>query len=225
MKFWMLLIPLAAFVGQAYKLTSSPPLHSKTLWCSMIILWLPQVAYADASPAQGLVDAAKGQIGETIYYDPAYVGLTFPNGDIDRRRGVCSDVIVRALRDWRQIDLQTLLNVDMQTHFDTYPKIWNLTKPDPNIDHRRVPNLRRYFERMGFERPITQDPRNYLAGDIVTWSVPENHPHIGIVSDKRKLSGRPLIIHNIGRGTVEDDILFRFEITGHYRLDRGKLSN
>ena len=190
---------------------------------AIVMFCMSHAVLADVSASQGIVDAARNQIGETIIYDPSYVQLTFPNGDFDRRRGVCSDVVIRALRDWDSIDLQALLNVDMRANFDTYPKRWGLTKPDPNIDHRRVPNLRRYFERMGFEIPAGGDAVDYHPGDIVTWLVPRNQSHIGIVSETRTPGGRPLIIHNIGRGTVEEDILFSFKITGHYRLDRDKL--
>lgn len=162
------------------------------------------------------VDAARAQIGETVIYDPAYVGLEFPNGDLDRRRGVCSDVVIRALRDAHGFDLQAEVNRDMKANFGAYPANWGLSRTDRNIDHRRVPNLRRFFERRGEELAISDVGSAYHPGDIVSWRLPGNLTHIGVVSDR--LAGDvPPIIHNIGAGTQEEDILFYFEITGHFR--------
>lgn len=159
-----------------------------------------------------LVAAARAQIGQTVTYDPAYTKLAYPMGDVPPHKGVCTDVIIRALR--RQgVDLQRLVHEDMRRHFSAYPQKWGLSAPDPNIDHRRVPNLAAYFQRQGYQA----DGRDFRAGDIVTWNVGRDRPHIGIVSDRRAGS-RPLVIHNIGRGTQEEDILYRYPITGHYRL-------
>jgi uncharacterized protein len=169
--------------------------------------------------ARKLVAAAKSQIGVTRIYDPSYVSLTFPMGDIPRERGVCSDVLIRALRDGHDVDLQALVNQDMKRAFSTYPKIWGLKTTDRSIDHRRVFNLQKFFERKGLAIPTSLLSDDYLPGDIVTWMLPGNLPHLGIVSDKKALwSSRPLIIHNIGAGTTEEDRLFDFEIVGHYRL-------
>ena len=164
------------------------------------------------------VEAARAQIGQTLIYDPSYVSIPFPNGDVPRRGGVCTDVLVRAFRDAHGIALQARVNADMKRAFKAYPQIWGLKRPDSNIDHRRVPNLRRYLERRGKSLGVSDDPAAYKAGDIVSWILPSNMTHIGLVSD-RKVSGtqRPLIIHNIGSGTQEEDVLFEFKITGHYR--------
>lgn len=161
-----------------------------------------------------LVRDARSQIGRTVRYDPAYTRLAYPMGDVPLEQGVCTDVVVRALRHqgW---DLQRLIHEDMRRHFSAYPRNWGLRRPDPNIDHRRVPNIATYFQRRGY-RITTQD---YRAGDIVTWDLGRGLVHIGIVSD-RKSGGDPLIIHNIGRGTREEDILRRYRITDHYRLPR-----
>ncbi|MEM6307728.1 MAG: DUF1287 domain-containing protein [Pseudomonadota bacterium] len=169
---------------------------------------------AQANP---IVDAARAQIGVTVLYDPSYVGLAFPNGDVDRRRGVCSDVVIRALRDAHDFDLQSQINRDMTSNFSDYPQNWGLRTTDRNIDHRRVPNLRRFFERRGAALPVRYDLDAYQPGDIVTWVLPGNLTHIGVVSDTSR-NGVPLIIHNIGAGTQEEDILFVYDITGHYRL-------
>lgn len=170
--------------------------------------------------AKRLVGAANQQIGVTVSYDPAYARLEFPGGDVPRERGVCTDVVIRALRDAHGIDLQHLVNRDMKSAFGSYPARWGLKRPDSNIDHRRVPNLRRYFERKGLSLPVSDKATDYLPGDLVTWKLPGNLDHIGIVTDYPTRDGqRPLIVHNIGAGTRLQDLLFSFEITGHYRLD------
>jgi uncharacterized protein len=165
-----------------------------------------------------LIAAAKAQVGVTTLYDPSYVRLTYPGGDVARERGVCSDVIIRAYRDALGTDLQQLVHEDMRQSFDAYPKRWGLTKPDRSIDHRRVPNLQVFFARNGAERPVTDHPDDYRPGDLVTMKIAGRLPHIGIVSDDvSPADARPLIIHNIGAGTRTEDILFTFEIDGHYR--------
>lgn len=165
-----------------------------------------------------LTDAARGQVGVTVTYDPAYVVLEFPGGDLPRDRGVCTDVVIRALRDGWGIDLQLAVNRDMKADFAAYPALWGLSRPDRNIDHRRVPNLRALLSRIGAEVPPTGDPAPFLPGDLVTWTLPGNLPHIGIVSDRLAPDGTPLILHNIGAGAREENILFAFPITGHYRI-------
>ncbi len=150
-------------------------------------------------------------------YDGSYRAIAYPMGDVPDNIGVCTDVVVRSYRKVG-IDLQQRVHEDMKENFSLYPKIWGLTRPDANIDHRRVPNLQTFFERKGTSLPVSRDVKNYKAGDLVTWMLPGNLPHIGIVSD-RKVRGtaRPMILHNIGRGPKEDDILFQYPITGHYR--------
>jgi uncharacterized protein len=166
-----------------------------------------------------IVAAARQQVGVTVYYDPAYRRLAYPGGDVPADRGVCTDVIVRALRTARAIDLQRRLHEDLVANWDSYPhqRRWRLMKPDSNIDHRRVPNLMRYFERSGYARTPTRAAGNYLPGDIVAWDLGRGILHIGIVSDLQS-SGTPLVVHNIGSGAREEDILFRYTIIGHYRL-------
>lgn len=168
-----------------------------------------QVGNADKAPP--IVRSARSQIGQTVRYDPAYTALDYPMGDVPIAKGVCTDVVIRALRQ-QSIDLQQLVHQDMKANFSAYPNRWGLKRPDPNIDHRRVPNLEVYFTWHGW---AVQD--GYRAGDIVTWRLAGSGlPHIGIVSD-RKQGDTPLIIHNIGAGTREEDILFRYEIVGHFR--------
>lgn len=174
-------------------------------------------AFAGSEPSR-LTAAARQQVGVTLTYDPAYVPLAFPGGDIPRDRGVDTDVVIRALRDGWGVDLQLAVNRDMQADFAAYPAFWGLERPDRNIDHRRVPNLQTLFSRIGAEVPLTEGPAPYLPGDIVTWMLPGRLNHIGIVSDQRSADGTPLILHNIGAGAKEEDILFAYPMTGHYRI-------
>src|SRR5262249_8953080 len=130
------------------------------------------------------------------------------------------DVVIRAYRAVG-IDLQQQVHEEMVAHFDAFPRLWGLARPDPNIDHRRVPNLQVFFRRRGLALPVTREPGDYRPGDLVTWTVPPNLPHIGIVSDQRTDDGaRPLIVHNIGRGPRLEDMLFAFPITGHWRYPK-----
>jgi len=156
----------------------------------------------------------------TTTYDPAYRQLRYPSGDVPADRGVCTDVIVRALRAARAIDLQKQVHEDMKANWDAYPHPWRwrLSKPDPNIDHRRVPNLMAYFRRLGYAVPLARAAADYLPGDIVAWDLGRGILHIGIVSDVGVPAGPPFVLHNIGSGAQEEDILFRYTIIGHYRL-------
>ena len=161
------------------------------------------------------VSAARQQIGVTTGYDAEYRVLSYPGGDVPMNTGVCTDVVTRALRE-QGVDLQRAVHEDMKQHFAGYPHQWGLKAPDPNIDHRRVPNLMTYFRRQGWERPITALGSDYQPGDVVTWNLGGGITHIGIVSDA---AGRaaPEVIHNIGEGTREEDVLFAFKLIGHYR--------
>ncbi|MGL4319949.1 MAG: DUF1287 domain-containing protein [Paracoccaceae bacterium] len=177
-----------------------------------------------ALPDTPLINAARDQVGVTVIYDPAYVSLAFPGGDIERERGVCTDVIIRAFRDAWGVDLQLALNRDMKADFAAYPANWGLATTDRNIDHRRVPNLQTFLSRMGASLPVSSDPAAFQPGDIVTWMLPGNLPHIGILSDQTGASGAPLVLHNIGSGAQEEDRLFDFPITGHYRISPAVLA-
>jgi len=183
----------------------------------VIILLLP--GRAVASDALKLVQAARAQIGVTVEYDPGYSRLSYPGGDVPVSRGVCTDVIIRAMRKL-DVDLQKEVHEDMRAHFSRYPKNWGLSAPDRNIDHRRVPNLKTFFERKGLSIPVKLSASDYKPGDIVTWNLSSGVPHIGIVSDSLSANGVPLVIHNIGEGTKEEDVLFNYALTGHYRWFR-----
>jgi uncharacterized protein YijF (DUF1287 family) len=143
--------------------------------------------------------------------------LAYPGGDIPDNLGVCTDLIVRCYRIIG-IDLQKEVHEDISENFTEYPKFWGLSKPDPNIDHRRVLNLQSFFRRKGEVLPVTENPEDYTSGDLVTWKLAENVPHIGIVIDRRSVDNkRPIVVHNIGRGPEIEDMLFKYPITGHYR--------
>jgi uncharacterized protein YijF (DUF1287 family) len=166
---------------------------------------------------QALVLAARDQVGKTVGYDPEYRRIGYPGGDVELRTGVCTDVLIRALR--RQgIDPQVEVHRDMSRHFGVYPKRWGLRRPDRNIDHRRVPNLMTFFKRGGMSVPVVREAKGYLPGDVVTWDLGRSGTHVGLVSDRRSSYGVPLIIHNIGRGAEESDMLFGAPIIGHYRF-------
>ncbi|MFC2253970.1 DUF1287 domain-containing protein [Labrys portucalensis] len=169
---------------------------------------------------KALVDAARSQIGVTTLYDPAYRRIAYPGGDVAPERGVCTDVVVRAYRKAFAFDLQRLVHEDMKAGFAAYPRNWGMRAPDPNIDHRRVPNLIAFFKRKGTVLPVTADPADYLPGDLVTQMLPGNLPHILIVSSQvaAPTPGRRLAIHNIGQGAREEDTLFAFPQTGHFRF-------
>lgn len=167
-----------------------------------------------------LVEAAREQIGVTTLYDPTYVRLGYPGGDVAPDRGVCTDVIVRAYRRAFGLDLQKLVHEDMAANFAAYPKIWGLKATDSNIDHRRVGNLAAFFGRKGVSLSVSEDLADFQPGDLVTQMLPGNLPHIVIVSSNRsaELPERALVIHNIGAGAREEDTLLTFRQTGHYRF-------
>ena len=170
-----------------------------------------------------LASKAREQVGVTLSYNSGYCTMPYPNGDLPMETGVCTDVVIRAMRAFG-LDLQKAVHEDMKANFSKYPKLWGLKTTDRNIDHRRVPNLRTFFTRRGWSLPIPKTPADYQPGDLVTWNLAGNLPHIGIVSDKKTEEGTPLIIHNVGAGAQEEDFLFFHPVTGHYRpvLNAGK---
>jgi uncharacterized protein len=190
------------------------------------LLWLPVALLACLTAAaqdrragitEVLLEAARAQVGVTVIYDGRYTRLRYPGGDVPMERGVCTDVLVRAYRK-AGIDLQALVHEDMTRAFGAYPHLWGLRAPDSNIDHRRVQNLRVFFARHGKTLPVTSSAKDYQPGDIVVWRLSSGQPHIGLVSSRTVSGGnRPLVIHNVGQGAQEEDALFLYAITGHYR--------
>ncbi|MBI2213000.1 MAG: DUF1287 domain-containing protein [Acidobacteria bacterium] len=165
-----------------------------------------------------VIDAAMAQTRQVVTYDPTYTRIAYPGGDVPADRGVCTDVVIRAYRK-AGIDLQKEVHEDMRRAFSKYPKIWGLSRPDTNIDHRRVPNLMTYFKRKGSALPVTRDPATWKPGDLVTWNLTSGVPHIGVVVDATSSDGkRHLVVHNIGAGPQLEDVLFAWTVTGHYRF-------
>jgi uncharacterized protein len=157
---------------------------------------------------------------DQVEYDGSYFKIAYPNGDVPAGKGVCTDVVVRAYRKLG-IDLQKNVHEDMKANFALYPKNWGMKTTDRNIDHRRVPNLMKYFSRHGEKLTTTTSPTDYKPGDIVTWDLGGGVTHIGIVVNKKSSDGeRSLIVHNIGGGQVIADCLFSWKITGHYRYPK-----
>ena len=191
------------------------------LACSMETTHTPvgipvPIPQQEKSFAHTLATAAESIEDHSIVYDPAYLRIDYPLGDVPTGTGVCTDVVIRAYRKLG-IDLQQYVHEDIVAHRDLYP---NIKKPDTNIDHRRVPNLGTFFSRKGESLSTSTDPDQYLPGDIVWWKLggPKGLNHIGIVVHKRSSDGkRPLVIHNIGSGQIIEDILFTHHIHKHYR--------
>jgi uncharacterized protein YijF (DUF1287 family) len=189
--------------------------RKKFLFTLPVLLFPLTLGAQDSFPTQ-LSAAALELTRHRVAYDPSYFSIPYPNGDVPANKGVCTDVIIRAYRKLG-IDLQKEIHEDMKKNFDVYPKTWGLKKPDTNIDHRRVPNLMTFFSRHGTVLNVSANPSDYKPGDLVTWNLGKNIPHIGIVVDQKTPDGlRPLVVHNIGNGQEISDCLFRYAITGHY---------
>ena len=191
----------------------------KLIWIICYLSFAVNTWAETLEKSQQFTGAALAQTRTHVTYIAAYFKIDYPNGDIPAEFGVCTDVVIRAYRKLH-IDLQQLVHEDMQKDFSLYPakKIWGQNKTDSNIDHRRVQNLQTFFTRHGKVLPISKSGKDYHPGDLVTWMVSGNLPHIGVVVDERSADGsRPLIVHNIGAGPKLEDMLFDYKITGHYR--------
>ena len=187
---------------------------------TLLLIWLVNSVIGQNSFYENLSDSTLELTKQKVIYDPSYFSISYPNGDIPSDRGVCTDVIIRAYRKVG-IDLQKEIHEDIKLNFDKYPKNWGLTKPDKNIDHRRVPNLMFFFARKGEVKPISNESSDYLPGDIVCWNLGGGITHIGIIVDEKSADGeRNLIVHNIGGGQVLADCMFDYKIIGHYRYKK-----
>jgi len=178
----------------------------------------PPVVEILQGPLRSMIESAVQQTKTTTGYTQQYYSIAYPNGDVPAETGACSDVVIRSFRA-AGVDLQKEVHEDMGANFSAYPQKWGLAKTDSNIDHRRVPNLQKYFDRRGKSVPITSNGGDYRPGDVVSWDLDgKGMTHIGVVSnlwnDRQK---RYLIIHNIGAGVHAEDRLFDWKITGHYR--------
>lgn len=172
----------------------------------------------NASPQlKQLIDAAVEQTKVTTGYDPSYVAIDYPNGDVPSDTGVCSDVVVRAFRK-AGIDLQKEVHEDLTRAWSEYPRKWGARGTDSNIDHRRVLNLTTYFDRQGKSLPITNERADYLPGDVVAWELSDGVEHIGIMTNVWSEPDKHcLVVHNIGVGARVEDVLLAWKIIGHYR--------
>ncbi|HET9166053.1 MAG TPA: DUF1287 domain-containing protein [Candidatus Angelobacter sp.] len=178
---------------------------------------MPETEQARRAFFHRFATAALERVQHSVRYDPAYVRLTYPGGDVPADTGVCTDEVIRAYRAGG-IDLQKEVHEDMLANFAAYPRKWGRREPDPNIDHRRVPNLMVFFSRKGESLPITDRAEDYAPGDLVTWDLGHGLTHIGMVVDRKTLfTRRNMIVHNIGAGPKLEDVLFDWKITGHYR--------
>lgn len=177
------------------------------------------VSAAQKTFLQQLSAAAIERTHHTVRYDPKYVRIAYPGGDVPADTGVCTDEVIRSYRALG-IDLQKEVHEDIAANFKLYPNHlrWMTFSPDTNIDHRRVPNLMVFFSRKGTSLPITQRPEDYSPGDLVTWDLGGGVPHIGIVVDQKSAGTRRyMVVHNIGQGPRMEDVVFNWKITGHYR--------
>ena len=189
----------------------------------LLLMFIPLVSTAQQllDPLK-ISDSAIELTNKSVIYNGDYYSIPYPNGDVPDGIGVCTDVVIRTYRSVG-LDLQKEVHEDMEANFELYPKIWGLSKPDSNIDHRRVPNLMTYFKRQGAEIPITDKGKDYLPGDIVSWNLGGGLTHIGVVVNKKSNDNkRFMIVHNIGGGQVLEDCLFKYTITGHYRFLKKK---
>jgi len=176
------------------------------------------VATADLPFALKIAVGAELRALKAETYDPSYVKLAYPMGDVADDRGVCADTVVRAFRH-AGVDLQVAIHEDMRANFAAYPKIWGLKRPDSNIDHRRVPNIETFFRRKGGAKTTSGSAADYKPGDIVSWRLTGSGlPHIGVVTRKRGRA-QPLVAHNIGAGTQEEPVLFAWPIEGWFRFE------
>lgn len=178
----------------------------------------PKTVAVESAAVKKLLENAVEQTTKTKSYDPNYTVLAYPMGDVSIEKGVCTDVVVRAFRA-AGVDLQREVHEDMTANFAAYPKKWNLKSPDANIDHRRVPNLQTFFTRRGKSLPITDKPEDYKPGDVVTWDLNgKGMTHVGLISNfYNEATRRFSIVHNIGAGAQIEDVLFDWQITGHFR--------
>ena len=200
--------------SRQYPIARATPSLAKATPSPVVVKPLPPTASPELKQ---LIEAATEQTKVTTGYDPAYVGIAYPGGDVPAETGVCSDVVVRSFRK-TGIDLQKELHEDMGSNWAAYPKKWGASRPDANIDHRRVLNLTTWLDRQKKSLPVTTNRDDYLPGDIVSWDLGNSLDHIGIVTNLYSEESKGyLIVHNIGLGARTEDVLFSWKITGHYR--------
>ncbi len=223
---WISHLPVRTALFSAQRYSTRQPHPQLTFPLLILALLFSSIANAEPRTMLALSEAAIERTKQHVIYDGSYYAIGYPNGDVPKNLGVCTDVVIRSYRALG-IDLQKEVHEDIKQHFSHYPakRIWRQNSPDKNIDHRRVPNLQAYFSRHGQSIPPSDNASDYQTGDIVTWMLPGNLPHIGIVTHKHdKRSRNPMIAHNIGAGPVIENMLFSYPISGHYRyMKRSKI--
>lgn len=219
----LLLVPACAGCGVASTASPAPRSHAAQQASTQAGSQTPARPSSGSAVLDKLVEAAIERTSHEVRYDPSYFSIDYPGGDVPAEVGVCTDEVIRSYRAVG-VDLQKLVHEDMERDFSAYPRAWGAKKTDKNIDHRRVPNLRKFFERQGASLPITEEARDYKPGDVVTWDLSGGLTHIGLVvnvpSDAD--ASRFQIVHNIGAGPKMEDVLFGWKITGHYRYEGPK---
>jgi uncharacterized protein YijF (DUF1287 family) len=172
---------------------------------------------ARTQPRNLVLEGAKLQLTHPAVYSPGYFRISYPGGDLPANKGVCTDVVIRALRH-ANIDLQLLIHRDMEKRFRTYPR--RERQPDANIDHRRVPNQMHWLRKFASTEPLS---KGWQPGDLVYWKLPSGLDHCGVISDRRGSSKNLLVIHNIWQ-TAEEDVLGKWKIVGHFRISPAPLA-
>jgi uncharacterized protein len=204
------------------RLSATIRYESITLACLLLTACLAAQSPSSQRPLsrdefiKHLVSAAVERTHHQVRYDPAYVRIPYPAGDVPSGTAVCTDEIIRIYRGVG-IDLQKEVHEDMEKNFAAYPshRVWGRNRTDTNIDHRRVPNLAVFFARKG--ESVRLDASEYRPGDLVTWDLGGGVPHIGMVVDRKGASGQNMVVHNIGQGPRMEDVLFVWKVTGHFR--------
>jgi len=144
-----------------------------------------------------IAQAAESLHSWFIVYDPVYQKIDYPNGDVDSRRGVCTDVVIRALRE---------VGIDLQVEVCKHRKSKGL-KADTNIDHRRVPNMCAFFR----DSPKWELVEEAQPGDVIWWITPRGSNHVGVVTSNGK------VMHNYGLGQRANVYPNAFSIHKIYR--------
>lgn len=224
LKVYLLLLALAS-AGCGAASTASSSAHGRAARQPTIQAGSQNVSRPSSGSAflDKLVEAAIERTSHEVRYDPSYFSIDYPGGDVPAEVGVCTDEVIRSYRAVG-VDLQKLVHEDMEKDFGAYPRTWGAKKTDKNIDHRRVPNLRKFFERQGASLAVTDEARDYKPGDVVTWDLSSGLTHIGLVVNVPSDADaeRFQIVHNIGAGPKMEDVLFGWKITGHYRYEGPK---
>ena len=177
----------------------------------------PSASFGDRLAAAALQRTKMPSIYDTAYYQIANPGGDVPPAPDGTPKGKAEDLLIRSYRNLG-IDLQELVHEDMLGNFNVYPQLWQLREPDPNIDHRRIQNLQRFFKRQGAELKPTREAGDYKPGDVVVWMLAEGDLHCGMaVPGPGERREEIWVVHDIGSGPKWENVLTDYQIHGHYR--------